>query len=149
MKICAYCGNMTDLDPCASCGGSYREARVKAQNREQKWSPYHHNGYMVWPSFIDDFESILRYNFYLGEQLIETIQFPRQFIHLIEGADDFSFSLREFVWKLFLVAQGEEEVLRVEAKNSVPPAIFEIKRIEPEKLTEEEAMQTWIERYQQ
>jgi len=152
MKICAYCGNMGEQDPCMSCGGSYRDARVKAQNREQRWSPYHHNGYMVWPSAVDDFEMILRYYFYLGEQLVETIQFPRQFIYRIEGYDNFNFNIREFVWKLFEIAQGEEEVLRLEERvaenRGILPATFEIRRIEPEILTEGEAVETWIERYQ-
>ena len=107
---------------------------------------------MVWPSAVDDFETILRYYFYLGTELVEVIQFPRQFIYRIEGYDKFTFSIRGFVWKLFQIAQGEEEVLRLEERvaenRGILPATFEIRRIEPEILTEGEAVQTWIERYQ-
>lgn len=148
--ICEYCGQISTSDPCQHCGAN--GSKLPHPQKEVRWHPYFYNGYMVWPSSVDDFESILRYYFYLGDTLVDKIQFPRNFIYRIEGHDDFSFDMRRFVWKLFQISQGEEEVLRMEEKvqqnTRVLPATFEIRRIEPEKLTEEEAEQYWIERYQ-
>jgi hypothetical protein len=149
-RICAYCGQLTGESICHLCGGSGDQHRE--MEKERMLNPRFYNGYIVWPSWVDDFESISRYYFYLGDRLVQIIQFPRSFIYRVKGADDFNFDFMEFVWNLFLVAQGEKEVFEIEENMkenmAVVPATFEIRRIEPEKLTKEEAIQYWIERYQ-
>ena len=148
-RVCAYCGQLTGESVCHLCGGSGEE---RWEKNERMLNPFFYNGYMVWRSWIDDFESISRYYFYLGDRLVQIIQFPQSFIYRVRDVNDLKFDFMKFVWNLFLIAQGEKEVLEIEENVSqnmgVLPATFEIRRIEPEKLTEEEATQYWIERYQ-
>ena len=148
--VCLYCRNVTAVDPCNYCGGSAAYGDPKP--KERMMNPFFYNGYIVWRAWVDDFESISRYYFYLGDKLIQVIQFPQSFIWRITDPNDFKFDFMAFVWKLFLVAQGEEHVLRIDVNPDMMrdprPATYEIRRVLPEKLTEEEALEFWIERYQ-
>jgi hypothetical protein len=148
--ICDFCGQVVTVDPCPQCGGSVKNGDPKP--KERKLNPFFYNGYIVWRAWIDDFESISRYYWYLGDELVQVIQFPQSFIWSITDPNDIKFDFMGFVWKLFLVAQGEEHVLRLDERPDMMrdprPATFEIRRVLPEKLTEEEALEFWIERYQ-
>lgn len=125
---CTYCStsNPADASCCVACGapsGSLIPARAPERIRSE---PFFYNGYMVYLS-KDYLENSIGCYFWLGEQLVEYFKITVEALSMLvpEGEDT-----THFFWKLFLIAQGEEEVLRVQEQNQKQPAMFEIRRIE-------------------
>ena len=124
-KICQYCGNEEEADEkrCAGCDTVSFGEQLAQQRYEG--NPFPYNGYVVW--WIRDIISMplqtVEYLFYLGDQLVERIILDRDIIKRFvpEHGD-----VMPFIWDLFKLAQGEEEVLRITEQNAVKPVIFEI-----------------------
>lgn len=128
---CEYCGtDGQDGKACSKCGALLPESR---NDRHEAWKsePFFYNGYICYA--LSDFMNATReVQFWLGKELIERIVVPEELlrIRVPEVCDPMS-----FFWDLFLLAHGEEEVLRFQELNNKFPAIFEVRRIEnPEKL---------------
>ena len=70
------------------------------------------------------------WHFFLGERLIESITVDREVYRKFVPKNEDG---RAFIWELFKVAQGEQEVARVQAMNERKSPLFEIKRVETER----------------
>ena len=140
MGECGYCFKKIDeaLKYCEYCGAP----QDKPKEKEWRGEPFFHDGYMVWRA-EEMMSDILKYYFYLGERLVEVIEVTRGFLYQIEF--DECEDIFPFVWELFKIAQGHDEVLKVKEANNISPAIFEIRRIDPETLTQDEALIRWQE----
>lgn len=63
------------------------------------------------------------YLFYLGDRLVERIAVDRDIVRMfVPGHCE----VMPFIWDLFKVVQGEEDVLCVTEQNAIKPATFEI-----------------------
>jgi len=124
---CAYCKQEIgkDQEKCPNCGAIEREGSQESYTMD--YGPTFYNGYVVW-MLLDDMWPPDRasWYFYLGDRLIETITLDREIVHKFvpEGQ-----SVMPFVWDLFKVAAGEEEVLRIKEQNTCKPIVFEIRRV--------------------
>ena len=122
MKICDYCGQSSDETLCPSCGS--RSFDSKPVSQIVRGEPFRYNGYVVW--WLADWAyDTTEYLFYLGDRLVERFTISREVLRMFvpEGQ-----SVMPFIWDLFLVAQGEEEVLRVVEQNTIKPVVFKITR---------------------
>lgn len=131
--ICQYCGKNHDkFRHCPTCGAPAPEA-VKPDDRGG-WYEFI-NGYIVW--FLRDFSRTnLQVYFYLGDRLVEHFDFDMDLVRerLGIGENSPGFGINDFIWNLFRLAQGEDEVLRIEEQNKRYPAVFEVRHIpHPEK----------------
>jgi hypothetical protein len=142
MKKCKYCGTDGEGQFCESCSAEFVE---EVEEEYIKGEPFFYNGYIVWwiRELSSDFHKVY---FYLGDRLVEVIEFSHGFLCQIDGYEE-GISMWPFVWELFKAAHGEEEVLKVKERNNIRPAMFEIRRIEPEKLSEKDAMTNWLHEY--
>jgi hypothetical protein len=121
---CSYCGTDKQTgDRCEKCGAPI--SRVKESDR-WKSEPFFYNGYIVY--YLREMaEDTFECQFWLGKELIERIRVSRAVLeeHIKLYEDSIS-----FFWDLFLLAQGEKEVLVWQEKNTKYPAMFETRRIE-------------------
>lgn len=121
-KICQYCGSEKEADEkrCTGCdAASFGE---QAARRFYEGKPFHYNGYVVW--WIEDImHQTVEYLFYLGDRLVECITFSRC---VLEQFIPESCDAMPFIWDLFKLAQGEEEVVRITEQNTIKPVVFEI-----------------------
>ncbi len=119
---CKYCGTSQDKSAkCIRCGAPAAE-----ENKERKSEPFFYNGYIVY--FIKDFaRDLLKYQFWLGVTLVETIQIP---IDLLRELVPYGYDEMPVIWKLFEMAQGKDEVLKYQTMNKELPAMFEVRHIE-------------------
>lgn len=124
---CEYCGteNLSEGD-CPKCG-----SQIKKPDFE-KSEPFFYNGYICY-TLKDLMTDTLEVQFWLGRELIERISFSRQFL---EEFIPSHYEAMPFVWELFLLAKGEQEVVTYQEQNSKYPATFEIRRIENSKKEE-------------
>ena len=125
-KGCSYCGQKSnpELVCCKYCGAPLPEYPWQTWRTE----PYFYNGYVVWGlkenSFMLDRVS---YYFYLGERLIDVVMVDTDVIRkFVPEYCDFM----GFIFDLFKLSQGKEEVIRVVEVNSIKPATFEIHRLD-------------------
>lgn len=122
---CEYCNqeNTSNRKTCAHCGAELVERKPADVWRSD---PFFYNGYMVYLT-RDIASDKVGCCFWLGAQLVERFEVPRITLDMLvpEGTD-----LMPFFWELLLVAQGEQEVLRIQEQNDKYPATFEIRRIE-------------------
>ncbi len=148
-RECAFCSTEIDkgVKTCPRCGSN--DIEHVQEERLERSDPYPYNGYIVYAIF--DFMRIrdaIEYHFYLGERLVEIIKVSRDVLKKLvpENTDEM-----DFIWDLFLIAQGKEEVLRVVEQNTVTPATFEIRRVKSEKeqwlsgLTKQAYLDAYIE----
>ena len=138
MKACLYCGTEGDEKNCTGCGAPL--VKDKVHERIERSEPFFYNGYIVW-SLRDPARRMSEFYFYLGAQLVDTIMITD---HLIASLNIDPFGgVMEFIFKLFELSQGTEEVLRIQQQNIACPSAFEIRRIEPVKLSIEEGVRAW------
>ena len=125
---CSYCEqpNHKENEFCKYCGAELDRIDKACI---QKGEPFAYNGYIVWPikNIPMDF---LEYHFYLGDRLVDVIKISRDILlnFVPQGTSEMG-----LVWDLFLVSQGEEEVLHIVEQNKVDPACFELKRVPTER----------------
>lgn len=134
MATCQYCDQKKEGERCANCGAT--EAKAQDGQRERWHNPYLLHGYIVWEC-SDWLGDRFSWHFYLGDTLIETITLTRsayrQFVP--EHSDG-----TEFIWSLFELAQGKEEVLRIQQQNTREPAVFEIRHVKSDEKLALESM---------
>lgn len=127
---CLYCGRKNDpsLTHCAFCGAELK--KVDAKQEDRKYGPTFYNGYIVY--FIEDWSRCMaRVQFWLGVTLVDTIEYNREIAReFVAECED----PMPFIFKLFELSQGKEEVIKVQERNKEYPASFEIRRIENEEL---------------
>jgi len=87
---------------------------------------FFYNGYICYTLSYPDRDT-REVQFWLGRDLIERIEFTRQFLD--EWVPNYCDAM-PFVWELFLLARGEQEVVIYQERNNKYPASFEITRIE-------------------
>ena len=122
MKRCDYCGQATDEVRCPGCQSENFDS--KPVNQIVRGEPFHFNGYVVWwlaDAWLDSAE----YLFYLGDRLVERFTISREVLNMFVPENC---PAMPFIWDIFMVAQSEEEVLRVVEQNTIKPATFEITR---------------------
>lgn len=122
LKVCQYCGQESKNGHCVNCGSTNFGDTPK--ERICKGQPFYYNGYVVW-WLADILTFKVTYLFYLGDRLVENITLSRDILDRFvpKHCDPMS-----FVWSLFELAQGKEEVLQiVEQNTSRMPAHFEIR----------------------
>lgn len=129
---CEYClSKSQEGEICGRCGAPLNGgSQVKNTLEILKSEPFFYNGYICY-SLHDQVNDTVEVQFWLGHDLIERIMVNRDILkyHVPENFDSMA-----FFWDLFLLAQGEKEVLEIKEKNSVYPATFEVRRVEnPEK----------------
>ena len=129
--ICSYCGTKSEgVETCKGCGASL--VTVKPKSEAQKYGPLFYNGYLVY-LLVNGMSHIYEYQFWLGPELVERIEIDREILR--EFVPEYCDPM-PFIWKLFLVAHGEEKVIEWQEKNgSKYPAMFEIRRVENPDLT--------------
>jgi hypothetical protein len=121
---CNYCGtDDRSGKTCDKCGAPLPDSSAKADRSQ----PFFHNGYICY-TLRDYAMDVIETQFWLGHDLIERIVLPFDFVRT--HFDMASTDAFDFVWDLFLLAQGEKEVLEVQEKNNKYPALFEIRHIE-------------------
>jgi hypothetical protein len=124
---CSYCGKdptTPDRIYCQFCGAPL----PKLTPRKDDGYYFMLNGYVVWV-ICDPPRDTRSFYFYRGTQLVEHFEFSMPLLRERMGALD------DVLWQLFLVAQGEQEVLTMMEQDVPYPAIFEIRRIEnPDRL---------------
>ena len=122
---CDYCQSTEQTgERCGKCGAPLPKGDTK------RLEPFFYRGYIVW-DMLDYARDVYITQFWLGEKLIESIEIPRQIMREFVKEGESSLS---FIYGLLEVAQGKEEVMRIEEMNSKYPASFEIRRIENEYL---------------
>lgn len=122
-KQCEYChAKNQEGEICAKCGAPLPEQDFSIWKSE----PFFYNGYICY-SLSNRMNETVEVQFWLGQDLIERIIVSRDVLehHVSEAQDPML-----FFWDLFLVAQGETEVLAIQEKNNILPATFEVRRIE-------------------
>lgn len=121
MKICDYCElESSGEDECPGCGA--RSFGSKPASHVFESQPMHYNGYVIW--WIENlWHDSAEFLFYLGDRLVERFSLSREVLRMFVPEHC---SMMPFIWDVFLVAQGEEEVLRVAEQNTIRPATFEI-----------------------
>ena len=123
---CDYCGKVNEgkQSHCKYCGGELKNNENKPE--ERKYGPTFYNGYIVY--FIDNFASLRgRAQFWLGVTLIDTVEYSREILReFVSDGED----MMPFIFKLFELSQGKEEVLKVQERNKEYPAMFELRRVE-------------------
>lgn len=124
---CNYCGteNLSE-GTCPKCGASITKPDF------QKSEPFFYNGYICYSlRYLE--RDTREVQFWLGNQLVERIEFTLEFMkEFIKEWED----AMPFIWELFLLARGEQEVVKYQEMNSIYPATFEIRRIESSKKKE-------------
>lgn len=121
---CIYCQTTSWGDNCPHCGAPKYEV-YKEKPRFERMDPFGFNGYVIWP--IKDWaRDIYQIHFYLGDRLVDIIEFTRGALAEIEQGIDPMYR----IWDLFLLSQGEEEVIRIKEQNKIQPCMFEIRRVE-------------------
>jgi hypothetical protein len=121
---CEYCGTKNqEGGKCSKCGAPIDAPVADAALRS---GPSFYEGYIVYTLSNWQTDS-LEYQFWLGRELMERIRVSRKILDEFvgEGCDPMP-----FIWKLFLVARGELEVLEWQEKNNRLPAFFEIRKSE-------------------
>ena len=121
MKRCDYCGQSSGEVQCPDCGS--RSFGSKPVSQITKGEPFHYNGYVVWWLATDWAYDKAEYLFYLGDRLVERFTISRDVLRMF--VPEYQSSM-PFIWDLFLIAQGEEEVLRVVEQNTTKPRTFRI-----------------------
>lgn len=121
---CEYCGTDDQTGKvCNHCGAKLPEKQGDVTMRAE---PFFYNGYIVY--MLRDYSTdTVECQFWLGMELIERFSMSREFLRetVLEGTDSMP-----FFWDLFLVARGEVEVLQWKEKNTIRPALFEVRRLE-------------------
>jgi hypothetical protein len=120
---CEYCGTADGKGKiCDKCGAVLSEP--KQENLQT--GPFFYNGYVCF-SLLDYMSDTVEVQFWLGRELIQRIAVSRELmrLHVPDGGDSMS-----FFWDLFLIAEGEKEVLEWVEKNKKYPASFKISRSE-------------------
>lgn len=121
-KICQYCGSEKRADKVRCTGCDAADFGDRPAQRMRDCSPFYYNGYVVW--WIEDIGyRTFEFLFYLGNQLVERITLHRDVLRRFVSEH---YDTMPFVWDLFKLAQGEEEVLRITEQNAVKPVVFEI-----------------------
>lgn len=119
---CEYCGSTGQSGECCEkCGAPL----PKHEDLLKKSEPFFYNGFICY--VLRDYPcDTIEVQFWLGRDLIERIKIPQDLLRerFAEGVDYMT-----FFWDLFLVAQGEKEVLEIKERNDKHPAVFEIRRI--------------------
>lgn len=121
---CEYC--LTDNQSgeyCEKCG-----AKLPIKKDDYKSEPFFYNGYICYAMRHYEKDSF-EVQFWLGRELIQRIDIPRE---IVDEQVPLYCDKMPFFWDLFLVAQGEKEVLEWQEKNTKYPARFEVRRIENE-----------------
>lgn len=124
---CEYCGQSQDGQrmKCSECGGQLPKPGTQKPDRE-RYAPFPYNGYIVWP--IRDFARRQEeYHFYLGERLIDVVVLEHELIREFVKEGE---TVMPLVWSVFLLQQGETEVLRVVEQNTLERKQFEIRLVE-------------------
>jgi len=127
---CEYCGseNVEGADKCAGCGSEL----VATQGDTTKGAPFLYRGYMVWPEFSAAFmHDVLKYHFWLGERLVQTIEVNRDvFRQIVPEWEDGT----GFLWDLFMLTQNPDQVKIIEEQNKPMPGHFRITYVANEEL---------------
>ena len=123
MKRCDYCNMPTSAEECPNCGSRSFDSKPVSQIHESQ--PFYYNGYVIWWCCAEWGFDTAEYLFYLGDRLVERFTVTREFLRAFVPE---ACSATGFIWDLFLIAQGEEEVLQVVEQNTIKPAVFEITR---------------------
>lgn len=121
---CEYCGAKNQ-------GGEYCEkcsAKIPEKKDIWKSDPFFYEGYICY-AITDYCKRTREIQFWLGRELIQRICLPFEFIdtRIIEAEDPMP-----LFWDLFLLAQGEKDVIEWQEKNKKYPMRFEVRRIENE-----------------
>lgn len=123
---CQWCGTKeVEGKNCDKCGGPIEE-----KEDFYKSEPFFYNGYIVY-TLRDVCRQTVEAQFWLGKELVDRISIVEDVLghNVPEGCDSM-----DFFWELFLVSQGEKEVMEWSEKNNKYPATFQLTRIEnPEK----------------
>jgi len=133
MKVCAYCKQECDDEykKCPNCQSQEFEEPKSWWRPSPEGQSIFYNGYVVWVLHDEKFwADRCSFYFYLGDKLVETIVLDRDVMRQFVPEGE---SVMAFVWDLFRVAVGEEEVLRVQEQNKHRPATFEIRRVPSER----------------
>lgn len=123
MRKCDYCGTVSAGEgKCPGCQSPSFDNEPAETIREGH--PFHYNGYVVW--WLADWRyDTAEYLFYLGDTLVERFTVSQDVLRVFVPEHC---EVMPFIWDLFKVAQGEEEVAWVMEQNAVKPAVFEITR---------------------
>lgn len=129
--ICDSCGisRAHDSKKCPNCGSA---GMTSDPPRKDTGHLFYYNGYVVWRIHNCDnwYAGEIEYLFYKGQELIERIIVPTRVIQEFVGP---RVSAMPFVWNLFLLAQGDEDMLCLTGRGDENgPAKFEIRRAPPE-----------------
>lgn len=122
---CEYCGTDEQKGKtCDKCGAVVSSKRNF--DEEYKSEPRFYNGYIIYWLEQRATETI-EVQFWLGRELIQRVCVNRELLrlHVPEFGDSMT-----FFWDLFLIAQGEKEVLEWVERNKKYPASFKITRSE-------------------
>ena len=125
-KSCSYCGQKSEpeLVCCEHCGAPLPEYPREMWRSE----PFPYNGYVVWGLRETEFRfDQVSYYFYLGDRLVDVVMVDRD---VIKSFVPEAYDPMDFIFSLFELSQGKEEVLRVVEENTMRPATFEIRRID-------------------
>ena len=107
MRKCAFCKELTAAKECPSCGSASFDSKPVSRLHESQ--PIHYNGYVIW--WCADWHlDTAEYLFYLGDRLVERFTVTREVLRMFVPE---ACSATGYIWDLFLIAQGEEEVLQV------------------------------------
>lgn len=121
MRVCDYCHLPSKGEGCCpNCQSTSFDSEPVGPIREGH--PFYYNGYVVW--WLENWaHDTAEYLFYLGDTLVERFTVSREVLRAFvpEHCD-----AMPFIWDLFLLAQGEEEVLRVVEQNTIKPRVFEV-----------------------
>lgn len=123
--FCEFCGKEQETPGrlyCKFCGAPL--PKIVPRKDDGYYFPL--NGYVVWV-IADPARDTRSFYFYRGTQLVEHFEFSRPLLR--ERMTEY-LTTDDLLWQLFLVAQGEKEVLTVMEQDVPYPATFEIRRIE-------------------
>lgn len=130
---CEYClSEKQSGEFCEKCG-----APLSKQSGDLwKSEPFFYNGYICY-TLRDLASGTYEVQFWLGRELLQRICVPIDFVRIrVPQGDD----AMPFFWELFIVAQGEKEVIEFQEMNKKYPARFEVRRIENQELEQMRGM---------
>lgn len=117
MKRCVYCQQpVADAQShCSHCGAMTGDAvPEETKPAAYRMGPFFLNGYVVWP-LADPARDVVEFQFWLGHDLIRSIRMERNLLK--DLADSAATSDDTMLWKMFLVANGDEPSLAVQFCN--------------------------------
>lgn len=121
MKTCRYCQTKNDKKQvsCTACG-----AEFSSESEETTWIEYY-MGYVIHIiKSVHTGDETLTFVFYLGDKVVERFSIEREVIRKFVPP---YVSWMPFIFDLFKLAQGEEEVLRITEQNKMAPAVFDVR----------------------